>query len=173
MVYRTDKMRRVILVSICFFLGLVPLAQAEKIAYVDAVRLMDQAPQRQDEVKKLEAAFGQRNRDINAGLELFRTKKAELEKNSVLLSKEEIEAKTSELRELQRELERKQRAYNEDFADSRNAMLSRMEKVISKVIIDIARQEKIDLVLQQVVYASERIDLTDAVLQELNKRYQQ
>ncbi len=173
MVYRTDKMRRVILVSICFFLGLVPLAQAEKIAYVDAVRLMDQAPQRQDEVKKLEVAFGQRNRDINAALELFRTKKAELEKNSVLLSKEEIEAKTIELRELQRELERKQRAYNEDFADSRNAMLSRMEKIISKVIIDIARQEKIDLVLQQVVYASERIDLTDAVLEELNKRYQQ
>ncbi len=148
-------------------------AQDVKIAYVDARRLIDEAPQGKDEIKKLEEQFNERSRDLKAMIELFNAQEAELKKNAVILSAEELQEKSEELLRLQRKLQREQQNYNEDYARDRNQGLARLEKLISAVIIEIARRDKIDLILQQVVFASRNIDLTDKVLEELQKRYAQ
>ncbi len=148
-------------------------ASAAKIAYVDARVLIDEAPQGKYEARMLEQEFSERSRDLKAKIELFNTKEAEFQKNAVLLSSEEINEQTEELRELQRTLQREQQNYNEDYTRSRNKGLARLEKLISEVIIEIAQREKIDLVLQQAVYASREIDLTDKILEELSEIYSQ
>ena len=146
------------------------MAQGETIAYVDARRLIDEAPQGKDEIKLLEEKYSERNRELKSKIEGFNQKESELQKNAVILSSEELEEKTNELRELQRTLQREQQVYNEDYARDRNQGLARLEKLISEVIIEIAKRDKIDLVLQQAVYASNNIDLTGKVLEELVKR---
>lgn len=148
-------------------------ASAAKIAYVDARVLIDEAPQGKYEVSILEQEFSERNRDLKAKVELFNTKEAELQKNAVLLSSEELEERTAELRDLQITLQREQQIYNEDYARSRNKGLARLEKLISEVIVEIAQQEEIDLVVQQAVYASQGIDLTGKILEQLNKNFSQ
>jgi len=62
--------------------------------------------------------------------------------------------------------------YNEDYARRRSHHLGKLEKLITEVIRDVAKREGLDVVFQQVVYASEDIDLTDTVLEELKKRHQ-
>ncbi len=169
-----QRMKRCITTLVCFLLlGSVVEAHAEKIAYVDARRLIDQAPQGKLEVSKLEEAFSVRNRELRSKFELFRSQKSEFEKNSVLMSTEEAEEKAKGLRYLQRDLEREQQQYNEDYAEVRNEGLARLENMISRVIVQIAQKDNIDLVLQQVVYASEKINLTDDVLKELEKQFNQ
>ena len=154
--------------------ALLPVkATAAKIAYVDARVLIDEAPQGKYEARMLEQEFSERNRDLKAKIELFNTREAEFQKNAVLLSSEEINERTEELRELQRTLQREQQNYNEDYTRSRNKGLARLEKLISEVIVEIAQREKIDLVLQQAVYASREIDLTDEILEQLNTNYSQ
>jgi len=148
-------------------------ASAAKIAYVDARALIDEAPQGKYEVRILEQEFSARNRDLKAKVELFNSKEAELKKNAVLLSSEEIEEKTNELRDLQISLQREQQIYNEDYTRSRNRGLARLEKLISEVIVEIAQQEKIDLVVQQAVYASREIDLTGKILEQLKENFSQ
>ncbi len=148
-------------------------ASAAKIAYVDARVLIDEAPQGKYEVSILEQEFSERNRDLKAKVELFNTREAELKKNAVLLSSEEVEERTAELRDLQITLQREQQIYNEDYARSRNKGLARLEKLISEVIVEIAQREKIDLVVQQAVYASREIDLTGKILEQLNKNFSQ
>ena len=148
-------------------------SMAEKIAYVDARRLIDEAPQGKDEIKSLEQSFSERNRILKAKIDSFTTQEAELQKNAVILSAAELEEKTRELRDLQRTLQREQQLYNEDYTRSRNQGLARLEKLISEVIIEIAKQDKIDLVVQQAVYASGNIDLTGKVLEQLKTNYQQ
>ena len=160
-------------VALLFIVTLSTPLFAAEIAYVDARRLIDEAPQGKDEIKVLEETFSERNRELKAKIELFQSQEEELKKNSVLLSSEEMEQKTNELRELQRELQREQQNFNEDYARDRNKGLARLEKLISEVIIEIAKKEKIDLVLQQAVYASHDIDLTGKVLEELQRIYQQ
>jgi outer membrane protein len=146
-------------------------AQAEKLAYVDARRLIDEAPQGKDEIKILEENFSERNRELKGKIEQYNAQEAELQKNAVLLPADELQQKSNELRELQRSLQREQQNYNEDYARNRNQGLARLEKLISEVIIELAIQEKIDLVVQQAVYASPEIDFTDRVLEELKSRY--
>ncbi len=169
------KSGRFLLGMFCLIgVALLPVkATAAKIAYVDARVLIDKAPQGKYEARMLEQEFSERNRDLKAKIELFNTREAEFQKNAVLLSSEEINERTEELRELQRTLQRDQQNYNEDYTRSRNKGLARLEKLISEVIIEIAQREKIDLVLQQAVYASREIDLTDKILEQLSKIYSQ
>ena len=77
------------------------------------------------------------------------------------------------LRERQVRLKREQQNYNEDYARARNESLARLEKLISDVIIELAKEENIGLVVQQAVYASPDIDLTNQVLERLQKMHGQ
>ena len=143
--------------------------QAEKLAYVDARRLINEAPQGKDELRDLEENFSERNRELQGKIESFKAQEAELQKNALTISDEDRQNKTNKLINIQRTLQREQDDYNEDYERSRNQGLARLEKLISAVIIELAKQENIDLVVQQVVYASDKINFTDQVLKELQK----
>lgn len=143
------------------------------MGYVDARRLIEQAPQGRDEAVRLEAEFAERNRELKGRFELFKTQEEELDKERLTMTADELTAKTDDLREMERQLRRAQREYNEDYTRRRNQGLAKLEKLITEVIIDVAKDEKLDVVFQQVVYASEEIDMTDRVLEELKKRYEQ
>lgn len=145
-------------------------AYAEKIGYVDARKLIDDSPQGKAQLKTLEDEFSARNRDIKGRIELFQAQEAELQKNAVLLSPEDAEKKAEELRELQRSIQRDQRDYNEEYGAKRNRSLAELQKVISDAVIFIAERDKYDLIIQQAVYASPGINLTEEVLEELVKR---
>ena len=87
------------------------------------------------------------------------------------MTAEEVQIESGDLQEMQRQLRRAQREYKEDYARRRNQRLGKLEKVITEVIVAVAKREKLDVVFQQAVYASPDIDLTDRVLDELKKRY--
>ena len=171
--HKTISALTVQLLCLTVFVALPLQVQAEKLAYVDGRRLIDEAPQGQDETKILEQNFSERNRELKGRIESLKVQESELQKNAVLLSAEERQNKVNALRDLQRTLQRERQNYNEDYARSRNQGLARLEKLIFAVIIELAEQENIDLVVQQAVYASRGIDFTDRVLEELKKRYQQ
>lgn len=162
-----------LLLTASLVLVLIPAAGAIAggLGYVDARRLISQAPQGQDEIKKLEAEFAERNRELKGKFDIFKAREADLEKNGVLMTPEERANKTEDLRELQRQLRRAQREYNEDYARRRNQELGKLEKIITEVVIAVAKRKKLDVVFQQVVYASPDVDLTGEVLKELKKRH--
>jgi len=147
-------------------------AHAQSMGYVDARRLIEQAPQGQEQNRELEAEFAERNRELKVRFELFKEQEDELEKNRLALSEAELLERAADLREQERKLRRAQREYNEDYARRRSHHLGKLEKLITEVIRDVAKREGLDVVFQQVVYASEEIDLTDTVLEELKKRHQ-
>ncbi len=146
---------------------------AEKIGYVDVRRLIDESPQGLVELNKLEADFAQRNREIQGRIDVFEAKRAELEKNAMLMSEEEAARANQELEQMQRTLRREQRDYNEEYNESRNRSLAVLQKIISDAVIHVARRDDFDLVFQQAVYISDRIDITERVLKELVQRSEQ
>ena len=83
------------------------------------------------------------------------TRRAELEK--------EIRSKT-------REYVRQQEELKEDFNIRRSQEMGSLQKNINEVVTSLAASEKYDLVVTQpVLFASERIDITPRVLEELQK----
>lgn len=63
--------------------------------------------------------------------------------------------------------QRMQREYREDLNMRRNQELASLFERADKVIKQIADAEKYDLILQEAVYRSQRIDITDRVLKAL------
>ena len=168
------KLKDLILAAVAAcMLGSAGIAAAQSLAYVDARRLIDEAPQGRDEIQKLEEQFSERNRELKGQIEQFNAEEADLQKNAVLLSSEELQEQSRMLRERQVRLKREQQNYNEDYARARNESLARLEKLISDVIIELAKEENIGLVVQQAVYASPDIDLTNQVLERLQKMHGQ
>ncbi len=148
-------------------------AIAEKIGYVDARRLIDESPQGRSQLSALENEFKLRSGELQGKFDVYKAREAEFQKNAVLMSEDEVQQKTAELRELQRELKRIQRDYNEEYSARRNESLTGLQNIISEAVVFLAERDKYDLIVQQAVYASDQINLTEMVLEELIKRANQ
>jgi len=147
-------------------LASVTMAQS-KIAYVDASRLIDEAPQSAAAMTRLDNDFSQRSQTLRSDMEDYRWQRSEFENNQFSMTASDAEQKIRELQILQRNLERNQINYESDYTDARNRALADFEATVSRVIIDYAKRNNIDLVVQESVYASHRIVITDEILQEL------
>jgi outer membrane protein len=70
---------------------------------------------------------------------------------------------------MDKDFQRRQREFREDLNQRRNEELAVVLERANKVIKQIAETEKYDIVFQEAVYYSPRIDITDKVLKALNK----
>ena len=139
-----------------------------KVGYVNTVRVIEEAPQGVAALKKLETEFGQRDKELVALQNKIRQLDDELQKG---LSTTDRRAREREILTLKRELKRATQEFREDYNQRRNEELAVLQQVVRKAILEIAKQEKYDLVLHEgTVYASESIDITDKVLKRLGKQ---
>lgn len=65
------------------------------------------------------------------------------------------------------DFQRMQRSYSEDLNLRRNQELQALFERANRVIKQIAESEKYDLIIQEAVYRSPRIDITERVLKAL------
>lgn len=159
---------------ICVLLLAVPATQTLadlKIGYVNAVRVIEEAPQGVAALKKLETEFSQRDKELVALQNKIRQIDEELQKNSPPQKEADRRAREREALTLKRELKRATAEFREDYNQRRNDELAVLQQVVRKAILDIAKQEKYDLVLHEgTVYASDSIDITEKVLKKLGKQ---
>jgi outer membrane protein len=83
------------------------------------------------------------------------------------MSESDRRDKEQELARLTRELQRMQREFREDLNLRRNEEMAAVLERAQKVIQQIAEAEKFDLILQEAVYMSPRLDITDKVIKAL------
>src|SRR5919206_360601 len=72
-----------------------------------------------------------------------------------------------DLGEMDRDFQRRQREFREDLNQRRNEELAQVVENANRVIRQIAEQEKYDIIFQDAVFASPRIDITDKVIKAL------
>lgn len=99
----------------------------------------------------------------------LKTQSDKLDKDAAVLSDSDRAKRQRDLSDLDKEFQRKQREFREDLNQRRNEELAVVLERTNKVIRQIAEAEKYDIVFQEAVYASKRIDITDKVLKELAK----
>jgi outer membrane protein len=73
-----------------------------------------------------------------------------------------------EITDMERDLQRRQREFREDLNQRRNEELAGVVEMANRAIRQIAEAEKFDIIFQEAVYASPRIDITDKVIKALN-----
>lgn len=143
-------------------------AQQLKIGYVNVVKVIEEAPQGDAALKKLESEFGPRDRQLRSTQDKVKKLEDELEKNELVIKESERREKERELRDLKRKLKRQTQEFREDYSVRRNEELRELEKIVHKAIVEIAKSDKYSLIIHQgVVYADNRIDITEDVLKKL------
>lgn len=155
---------------ILLILPFVSMATDFKIGYVNAVRVIEEAPQGVAALKKLEAEFGQRDKELVALQTRIRQGEDELQKNTPAIKESDRRMREREILALKRELKRATQEFREDYNQRRNEELAVLQQIVRKTILEIAKQDKYDLILHEgAVYASDSIDITEKVLKKLGK----
>ena len=140
---------------------------AFKIGFVDPVRLIEQAPQGATALTALEDEFRSRDQDLKLRHGQIQDMEADLEKNILIMDATTAQARQREIENLKRRLARDQQEAREDYNLRRNEELARLQALVREVIVELARAGDYDLVVEQAVYVSEAVNITDLVLERL------
>ena len=139
-----------------------------KLGFVNLDRILRDAAPAVRAQKKLEAEFQKREQELAKTAEGLKRMQETLEKNAVTMSESERVKREREFQETNREFQRKQRELREDFNQRRNEELSGILERANRAVRQIAEAEKFDIIFQEAVYASTRIDITDKVIRALD-----
>ena len=143
-------------------------AQELKIGYVNSERVMREAVPAKAAQTKLEAEFSKREKDLTDLGNRLKATADKLEKDAPTLSETERSRRQRDLVEQDREFQRKRREFQEDLNTRKNEELAAVLERANKVIKQIFDQEKYDLIVQDAVHWSARVDITKKVIDALN-----
>ena len=145
----------------------VSASESVKIGYVNTQRIFRDAPAAVKAAKKIEAEFSRRDQELQGMAKQLQGQQQSLEKNAVTMTETDRRAKEKELNELSREFQRKQREFREDLNLRQNEENAAIIEKANKAIKQLAESEKFDLIVQDVVWASPRLDITEKIIKAL------
>lgn len=144
------------------------LAQDLKVGYVNSERILRDSNPARAATQKLEQEFAKRDRELQELGGRLKAQAERFEKDAPVLAEADRNRRQRELAELDRDLQRRQREFREDLNQRRNEELQGLLERAQRIVRQIAEQEKFDLIVQDAVFFSARVDITDKVLRALN-----
>lgn len=138
-----------------------------KIGFVNQERILRESAPAKRAQAKLEKEFATRKAELDKLEKQGRDLEAALQKESVTLSEADRGTRERQLSQLTRDFQRMQREFREDLNLRRSEEVVSLQERANKVINDIAEKEKFDLIVQEAVFASSKIDITDKVVKAL------
>ncbi len=139
-----------------------------KVGYVNTQRLFRDAPAAVKAAKKIEQEFAKRDQDLQRLAKQVQGLQESLEKGGLTMAEAERRAKEKDLGELSREFQRKQREFREDLNLRQNEENAAIIEKANKAIKQLAENEKYDLIVQDVVWVSPKLDITEKVIKALS-----
>ena len=162
---------RVLIALTALCLG--PLAHAQtqgsKIGFVNTERIFREATPAKTAQVKIDQEFSRREKGLQELAARLKAMSEKLDKEVAVIPEVERIKRQREVSDLDKDFQRKQREFREDLNQRKNEEYASVLERTTKVINQIAEAEKYDIVFQDAVYASPRIDITDKVLKALNK----
>ncbi|TDJ45919.1 MAG: OmpH family outer membrane protein [Gammaproteobacteria bacterium] len=142
------------------------------IGVVNVGRLLKEAPQAQDAREALEDEFAPRRREIVALQAEFEKKGATMQKDLEVMGAEERENAQRDLRNDERAILRAQNEFREDLDLRNNEAIGAIQQEVLREIAAYGDSQGLDIILADgIVYASDKVDITEAVLARLRGSY--
>ncbi len=146
---------------------------ANKIGVVKLNRLFEEAPQALALQRSLTEEFAPRERDLRAKREQLVSIEERLQQGEGFMSDDERRRLEQSFRDGQRDLQRSQNEFVEDLNLRRNERLGDLQRLFIGEIQSYGNAQGFDLILVDgIVHASDKIDITQQVLQVLQRRHQ-
>jgi len=144
-----------------------------RVAFVNTPQVLEQAPQARSARERLEKEFAPRDEKITTEQEQLLKLEDKLSREGPVMSDEKRRKLEREILLQQREVKREREAFTEDLNLRRNEEFAKLQRVVAAAIISIAKAQHFDLILESgVVYASNRVDITQKVIDRLRQQEQ-
>lgn len=144
-----------------------------KIGYVNPGRVSDEAPQADAAREQLQEEFAPRDEEILSMQDSLRALEDRLAEQRLSLGQDEQEEMQQQIVVQRRQIQRQQEAFREDFNMRRNEALGDLQRRILRVVSEFAEEQGFDLVVSDgVVYASDQVNITDRIIQRLQRQYE-
>ena len=170
---RSTQPRQLLAVLAAVALACCPMApvqaQESKIAWLSSERIYTESKLAKLATEKLAEEFKSRETAVLDLAARFKSASDKLEKDLPTLNENERGKRQREYFELDKELQRRQREFREDLNQRTNEERAAIADKATRIIAQMARVEGFDIVLQDALWASPRIDITDKVLKALDK----
>jgi outer membrane protein len=166
------KIKKILLILILLFIGIrLEAASLIKVAYVDISQVFDQFKETKIVTNKL-------NKEIEAEKKEIDRRQKEIEKlekqlkEAIMLSEQEKARREAVILQKKKELQDYANKVKTDLLKKEQEQTQRIIKIIYGVIENIAVKEGISLVVDKsmVLFGTEEIDLTQRVIDILNRR---
>lgn len=143
---------------------------AISIGVVDVPFLMQNAPEAAVASEQLKLRFKPQEIELAEDLDAINQLEAEFEAERGSLTEQQVRQREREIRSRRRERTRNLEDFREELRFAREKALDEVQKNVFRAINEIREAQKIDIVLQDYVAASDRVSITAAVLTLLEKK---
>ena len=150
--------------------GAQQLAPTGKFGFVNTERILREAAPAVLAQKRIDAEFRKRDNEISRIAAQLKQLQADLDKKSAKMSEQQRRGKEREFADLNRDFQRNQRVFREDLDKRRTEEMAAVVEQANRIIREIAEQEGYDIIFQDSVFASARIDITDRVMKAMDRR---
>jgi len=140
-----------------------------KIGFVNTERVFREAPIALTAQKKLEREFATRDAELQKMAKQAKELQNQIEKDGVTLSDADRRNKERDLANLNREYQRNVREFREDLNLRRNEELVKVQDRARKAIQAYGEAEKYDVILEDAIYFSPKIDISDRIIRSLSQ----
>lgn len=140
-----------------------------RIGFVYTERLMTESKLAKAADAKLQSEFSKRQKQVDDMLQKYKVSREKFDDEAPKLSDVDRTKRTRELLDMEKDVQRMQREYNEDLFQRKNEERAAIAQKAYKLIEQVAEQEHLDVVLQEAIWTSPRIDITDRILKLLDK----
>jgi outer membrane protein len=144
-------------------------AQSSKIAWLSTERIYNESRLAKLAGDKLAEEFKGREKAMQDLASRLKAASEKLEKELPALGEADRVKRQREYFELDKEFQRRQREFREDLNQRTNEERAVISDKATLIIKQLAQTEGFDIVLQDAVWASPRIDITEKVLAALDK----
>lgn len=159
-----------LLPGLLYWSGTAVGAAELKVGYVDAKKVLEQAPQAQEMLSKLEKEFEPRKQEVISTQDKLQRLEDKLTTDGDVMSEAERDKIQHQVISMRRDLKRSQDDFREDLNIRRNEELGKLQTLVNQAIDAIGGDGNYDLILYDgIAFANPRLDLTDKVLEWLSK----
>lgn len=140
-----------------------------RIGFVFTERLMTESKMAKAADAKIQAEFSKRQKANEEMVAKFKQMSEKFDADAPRLTDLERTRRARELFDMEKDVQRTQREYQEDLLQRTNEERAAIARKAYKLIEQIAEQEHLDVVLQESAWVSPRVDITDKILKLLDK----
>lgn len=150
----------------------VQAEEAQKIGVVYPSKIMQESPQRDRIIKKLEAEFKDRYAELQSIEKEIKSLETKIKQDGELLSNNELTTLQRKIEVKVSEYKLNRKAFEEDNRRRQGEEQQQALEVVREVINTVAKKDGYDLILngEQVVYSDSKLDISDKVIQEISTK---